>query len=88
MSKSKANSFFLIGPAARMHSPGTRATGDKPGPLVKGAFSPDRGKQKEMEAASLSRVVEEFFWIGGSIVAFSKWRLGYMGKRSRVHFFG
>lgn len=64
------------------------ATGDKPGPPVKGAFflveDNERAKEGalcEQQQPSLSRVVEEFFWIGSSIIAFSKWRLGYMGKR-------
>ncbi|CAG07013.1 unnamed protein product [Tetraodon nigroviridis] len=30
--------------------------------------------------ASVSRLAEEFFWIGGSVVAQPKWRLGQMGK--------
>lgn len=30
--------------------------------------------------ASVSRLAEEFFWIGGSVVAQPKWRLGQIGK--------
>lgn len=30
--------------------------------------------------ASISRLAEEFFWIGGSVVAQPKWRLGQIGK--------
>lgn len=30
--------------------------------------------------ASISRLAEEFFWIGGSMVAQPKWRLGQIGK--------
>lgn len=65
------------------------ATGDKPGPPARGAFSLEKEKQKDgtacekQEQASVGRVLEEFFWIGTSIVAFSKWRLGYMGKLSQ-----
>ncbi|CAB1458372.1 unnamed protein product [Pleuronectes platessa] len=83
MSTSKKNSLFSIGPVstALMCSTGTAATGDKPGPQAKGAFcsEEDQDKLKSLQQASLSNVVEEFFWIGTSIVAFSKWRLGYMG---------
>lgn len=64
------------------------ATGDKPSPPAKGAFSPgsEKDKWKELalcksqQQASLTHLVEEFFWIGSSIVAFSKWRLGFMGE--------
>lgn len=30
--------------------------------------------------ASISRLAEEFFWIGGSVVAQPKWRLGQIGE--------
>ncbi|KAK0156452.1 1-phosphatidylinositol 4,5-bisphosphate phosphodiesterase eta-2 [Merluccius polli] len=74
---------------------GTATTGDKPAPPAKGAFSPDssdnRDKEKEHQKelalckiqhqASLSHRVEEFFWIGSSIMAFSRWRLGYMVEK-------
>uniref|UniRef100_A0A087X476 Phosphoinositide phospholipase C n=1 Tax=Poecilia formosa TaxID=48698 RepID=A0A087X476_POEFO len=36
---------------------------------------------EKQEQASVGRVLEEFFWIGTSIVAFSKWRLGYMVEK-------
>lgn len=82
MSLSKKNSFFPMSPVPSALMCGTVAvpTADKPGPPAKGAFSSeeDEGKQKGQREAS--RVVEEFFWIGSSIIAFSKWRLGYMGK--------
>lgn len=35
--------------------------------------------------ASVSRLAEEFFWIGGSVVAQPKWRLGQMGKIHSWH---
>lgn len=68
--------------SALMCGTGAAPTADKPGPPAKGAFSSegDTDKEKSQKEASLSAVVEEFFWIGSSIVAFSKWRLGYMGK--------
>lgn len=61
------------------------ATRDVPAPLAKGAFSAeeDMNKTKEHESqkpAAVASIVEEFFWIGSSIVAFSKWRLGYTGR--------
>ncbi|KAM7405470.1 hypothetical protein PAMP_012729 [Pampus punctatissimus] len=72
------------GPAL-MRSSAAVATGDVPGPPAKGAFSSEGENDKQKEAqcqsqpqASLLCVVEEFFWIGSSIKAFSKWRLGYM----------
>lgn len=92
MSASKMNSYFPIGPmsTALIRSATPAATGDKPAPPAKGAFSRggDKEKQKELaqsksqqqSCAPVSGVVDEFFWIGSSIVAFSKWRLGYMGK--------
>lgn len=59
------------------------ATRDVPAPLVKGAFSSeqDKDKSKENESqkpAALFTIVDDFF--GSSIVAFSKWRLGYTGR--------
>lgn len=61
------------------------ATRDVPAPLVKGAFSSEDNKDKTKEnksqkPAAPSTMVDEFFWIGSSIVAFSKWRLGYTGR--------
>lgn len=35
---------------------------------------------KLWQKASISRLAEEFFWIGGSVVAHPKWRLGQIGK--------
>ena len=89
MDTSKKSSFNPFGPvsSALMCSAAAAATGDMPGPPAKGAFSLDeKDKYKEwsqcesQQQASPSLVVEEFFWIGSSIVAFSKWRLGYIGK--------
>lgn len=95
MNTSKKNSYFPFSPvsSALMRSTTTAATGDKPGPPAKGAFSSEEDKVKKKEVAqskgeqqvSASGVVEEFFWIGSSIVAFSKWRLGYMGKLCLIH---
>ncbi|XP_041701214.2 1-phosphatidylinositol 4,5-bisphosphate phosphodiesterase eta-2-like isoform X2 [Coregonus clupeaformis] len=36
---------------------------------------------KSQQQASLSRLVEQFFWIGSSILSFSKWRLGDMVEK-------
>ncbi|XP_034731707.1 1-phosphatidylinositol 4,5-bisphosphate phosphodiesterase eta-2a isoform X6 [Etheostoma cragini] len=87
MNTSKRSSFFPIGPvsSALMCSTATAATGDKPGPRAKGAFSSEGGTDKQKEGAqwksqqqaSVSHLVDEFFWIGSAILAFSKWRLGY-----------
>lgn len=94
MSTYKKSSFFSIGPvsSALMCTTAVAATGDMPGPLAKGAFSSEQDGDKQKVAAQcniqqqspLPSVVEEFFWIGTNIVAFSKWRLGYMGKPTRV----
>lgn len=35
---------------------------------------------KSQRQSSPAHTVEGFFWIGGSIVAFSRWSLGYMGE--------
>lgn len=61
------------------------ATRDVPAPLAKGAFFSEEDKDKtkankSQKPATLSTIVDEFFWIGSSIVAFSKWRLGYTGR--------
>lgn len=93
MNTSKKNSFFHIGPvsSALMRSTTVAATGDMPGPPAKGAFSEGDGeKQKEFslcksqQLALVPGVLEDFFWIGNSIVAFSKWRLGYMGEFRQI----
>lgn len=94
MNPSKNKSFFPISQmsSALMCSTTTAATGDKPSPPAKGAFSAEGDKEKQKEVAEcksqqqafMSSVVEEFFWIGSSIVAFSKWRLGYMGKLCQI----
>lgn len=91
MSASKMSSYFPIGPVstALIRSTTPAATGDKPAPPAKGAFSRGGDEEKQKELAQwksrqppcpVPGVVDEFFWIGSSIVAFSKWRLGYMGK--------
>lgn len=95
MNTSKKSSFFPVGSvsSALMRSTAMAATGDKPAPPAKGAFSPEGDKEKQkavaqcksQQLAPVSGVVEEFFWIGNSIVAFSKWRLGYMGKLCKIH---
>lgn len=80
------NSFFSKGPvSSALICASSAATGDVPAPLVKGAFSSeeDEGNSKENKSqkpAALYQIVDEFFWIGGSIVAFSKWRLGFAGR--------
>ncbi|XP_059912817.1 1-phosphatidylinositol 4,5-bisphosphate phosphodiesterase eta-2a isoform X2 [Gadus macrocephalus] len=75
--------------------PGTATTGDKPAPPAKGAFTPDgsndgdkeKEQQKELalctvqHRASLSHLMEDYFWMGSSMVAFSRWRLGYMVEK-------
>lgn len=38
---------------------------------------------KLWQKASISRLAEEFFWIGGSVVAQPKWRLGQIGETHR-----
>lgn len=93
MSTYKKSSFFSLGPvSSALMCSTTVAAGDMPGPLARGAFSSEGDMDKEKEAAQcnvlqptpLPRVVEDFFWIGNSLMAFSKWRLGYMGKPSSV----
>ncbi|MED6277917.1 hypothetical protein CHARACLAT_018358 [Characodon lateralis] len=88
MSTAKRSSFSPLGSVSSALMCSTAAaTGDKPGPPAKGAFSLEEEKQKDgsayqkQEHASVGRVLEEFFWIGTSIVAFSKWRLGYMVEK-------
>ncbi|KAK5923140.1 hypothetical protein CgunFtcFv8_000137 [Champsocephalus gunnari] len=91
MTSNRKSSFFALGPvsSALMCSTATATTGDKPGPPAKGAFfsEGDKGKQNEVsqsmspQGASVCPPVEEFFWICGSIVAFSKWRIGYMVEK-------
>ncbi|KAI4823916.1 hypothetical protein KUCAC02_012470 [Chaenocephalus aceratus] len=91
MTSYRKSSFFALGPvsSALMCSTATATTGDKPGPPAKGAFfsEGDKDKQNEVsqsmspQGASVCPPVEEFFWICGSIVAFSKWRIGYMVEK-------
>lgn len=40
----------------------------------------DQRSSKTMHKLVLTRLVEEFLWIGGNIVSGSKWKLGLMGK--------
>ncbi|XP_013875782.1 1-phosphatidylinositol 4,5-bisphosphate phosphodiesterase eta-2a isoform X2 [Austrofundulus limnaeus] len=85
MSMSKRSSLGPFGPV--WCSAAAAATGDKPGPPAKGAFSLPEDKHRDgvrsenRDQGSLGRVVEEFFWIGSCIMAFSKWRLGYMVEK-------
>ncbi|XP_053705233.1 1-phosphatidylinositol 4,5-bisphosphate phosphodiesterase eta-2a isoform X8 [Synchiropus splendidus] len=85
MSTQKKSIFLPISgmSSALMCATAAAATADIPGPPAKGAFSETAdGKGKhEQKNASPPRLVEEFFWIGGSIAAFSKWRLGYMVEK-------
>lgn len=80
------SSFFSMGPvSSALICTSGAATRDVPAPLVKGAFRSEEDKDKTKEAKSqkptaLSSTVDEFFWTGSSIVAFSKWRLGYTGR--------
>lgn len=90
------SNFFssCASPSALMSSTGVAANGDLPDPPAKGAFSSKRDKdkhkavaqRKSQQQACLSLVVQEFFWIGSSIVVFSKWRLGHMGKLCYIHY--
>lgn len=85
MSTSKRASLGPFGPVSS-----ALKCSDKPGPPAKGAFSlpedkrNDGARRENREQGSLDRVVEDFFWIGSCIMAFSKWRLGYMGKLRRL----
>lgn len=87
------NSIFSVSPlsSALVCTTAAAATGDKPGLLAKGAFITEEDKNKDVvpnnsqQQVFLTHVVEEFFWIGSSIVAFSKWRLGYMGKLNHMY---
>ncbi|KAM8829645.1 LOW QUALITY PROTEIN: 1-phosphatidylinositol 4,5-bisphosphate phosphodiesterase eta-2-like [Synchiropus picturatus] len=85
MSTQKKSIFLPISgmSSALMCATAAAATADIPGPPAKGAFSETAdGKSKhEQKNASPPRLVEEFFWIGSSIAAFSKWRLGYMVEK-------
>ncbi|XP_061543457.1 1-phosphatidylinositol 4,5-bisphosphate phosphodiesterase eta-2a [Phycodurus eques] len=79
MSIHKKSNFLSIGPvsSARMYSAAV-STVDMPGPPAKGAFS---FNDKEVAESKSCYVLDEFFWIGSSIVAFSKWRLGYIVEK-------
>lgn len=81
MDTPKKSSFFSMAPvSSTLICTSSAATRDVPAPLVKGAFSSEEDKSKSQKPAAVSTVVDEFFWIGSSIVAFSKWRLGYTGR--------
>lgn len=83
MNTPKKNSFFSMAPASStLICTSGAATRDVPAPLVKGAFSSEeeKDKSKSQKPAALSTIVDEYFWIGSSVVAFSKWRLGYTGR--------
>ncbi|XP_077445391.1 1-phosphatidylinositol 4,5-bisphosphate phosphodiesterase eta-2a [Stigmatopora argus] len=79
MNAHKKSNFLSIRPmpSALMCSAAV-ATVDMPGAPAKGAFSI---KEKKVDEYKSSHVVEEYFWIGSSIVAFSKWRLGYIVEK-------
>lgn len=87
----KKNSFFSVGPvSSALICTSGAATRDVPAPLVKGAFFSKEDKEKSQEnksqkPAALSVMVDELFWVGSSIVAFSKWRLGYTGRFQGGH---
>lgn len=85
MKTHKKKSFFAMGPvSSALVCTSGAATRDVPAPMAKGAFSAEEDKDETKEhqsqkPAAVSSIVDEFFWIGSSIVAFSKWRLGYTG---------
>lgn len=91
MKSQKKSSFFSMAPVSSTLICATAATRDVPPPPAKGAFSSDDGKHKPEDnqspkPAAVSTIVDEFFWIGSSIVAFSRWRLGYTGRfEARQH---
>lgn len=60
-------------------SPSLGRAGRGSGPLNSPAPS-IMSSPKLWHKASVSRLAEEFFWIGGSVVAQPKWRLGQLGK--------
>lgn len=83
-------SFFSLGPVSSgLICTSGAATRDVPAPLAKGAFSEEEDKDgkenRSLKPAAVSTMVDEFFWIGSSIVAFSKWRLGYKGRFEAGH---
>ncbi|KAK0131876.1 1-phosphatidylinositol 4,5-bisphosphate phosphodiesterase eta-2 [Merluccius polli] len=56
----------------------------RPAPASSPLTSPTRSimtSPKLWQKASISRLAEEFFWIGGSVVAQPKWRLGQIVER-------
>ncbi|XP_061910159.1 1-phosphatidylinositol 4,5-bisphosphate phosphodiesterase eta-2a [Entelurus aequoreus] len=95
MSVHKKSNFLSIGPvSSALMCSAVVATADMPGLPTKGAFYAegfkDKGQEKEEKKMATrksqtqscpSRVVEDFFWIGSSIMAFSKWSLGYMVEK-------
>ncbi|XP_077368059.1 1-phosphatidylinositol 4,5-bisphosphate phosphodiesterase eta-2a [Festucalex cinctus] len=79
MSAHKKSNFLSIGPMSSvLMCSAAVATVDVPGPPTKGAFSVN---DKDVAESKSTFVVDDFFWIGSSIVAFSKWRLGYMVEK-------
>ncbi|TNN46910.1 1-phosphatidylinositol 4,5-bisphosphate phosphodiesterase eta-2 [Liparis tanakae] len=71
-SRKKKSGFFPLGSAT---SAPMCSTGDKPGPPAEAVG------RKSRRPAFLSHAVDELLCIGGSVVAFSKWRLGYVVEK-------
>ncbi|CAB1314677.1 unnamed protein product [Coregonus sp. 'balchen'] len=67
-------SLSSLSPERRASSPFGRSSSRSPTPSI--MTSP-----KLWQKTSISRLAEEFFWIGGSIVAQPKWRLGQYVER-------
>lgn len=68
-------SLFSPSLTRRPASPGRRPPSPFRSPSPSIMTSP-----KLWQKAAISRLAEEFFWIGGSIVASPKWRMGQIGK--------
>ncbi|XP_055366218.1 1-phosphatidylinositol 4,5-bisphosphate phosphodiesterase eta-2a isoform X3 [Betta splendens] len=72
--------------SARSAAPApARSAADRPGPPAR-ALSSEDGRRDEAQSdgrrrSSQPRALEDFLWIGSSIVAFSRWRLGYMVEK-------
>ncbi|XP_028848351.1 1-phosphatidylinositol 4,5-bisphosphate phosphodiesterase eta-2a isoform X2 [Denticeps clupeoides] len=77
----------LTGPVPSMATNAVRplAAMDEPAPSPAWTNAPVTAKRslsiKTQRKITLSRLVEEFFWIGGSIVATSKWKLGMIVEK-------
>ncbi|KAM6980703.1 1-phosphatidylinositol 4,5-bisphosphate phosphodiesterase eta-2 [Aplochiton taeniatus] len=65
-----------LSPAMGKKGPGSRPSSPNRTPSPSIMASP-----KHWQKCSISRLAEEFFWIGGSIVAQPKWRLGQIVER-------